>query len=158
MMKAIGFDEHLPINNENSLFEFDAPVPNLKPHDLLVKVKATSVNPVDVGVRKGSHKNWANPKIIGWDAVGQVVATGSEVQFFKKGERVYYAGAYKRPGSDAAYQAVDERIVGNAPVTLNDAEVAAMPLTSLTAYEALFEQMGLKIENQRKTRTQRKKF
>ena len=146
MMKAIGFRKHLPANNEESLFEFDTSLPKLQSHDLLVKVNATSVNPVDVGVRKSGRGELNQPKIIGWDAVGTVEEIGRDVSLFKKGDRVFYAGSFKRPGSDAEYQAVDERIVGKAPSRLNDAQAAAMPLTSLTAYEALFEQMQLKMD------------
>lgn len=156
MMKAIGFDEHLPIDDGNSLFEFNTSIPKLAPHDLLVKVNAISVNPVDIGVRKAGRGKLTKPKIIGWDAVGTVVDVGYKVGLFKKGDRVYYAGSFKRPGSDAEYQAVDERIVGNAPDKLSDAEAAAMPLTSLTAYEALFEQMKLAISNVGESRSAQK--
>ena len=130
-MKAIGFTQHLDINDPESLFEFEKPVPSPKGHDLLVKVNAVSVNPVDIGVRRSGRGKLMTPKIIGWDACGVVEKVGTHVSLFK------------RPGSNSEYQLVDERIVGHAPKTLSDDEAAAMPLTSLTAYEALFEQLSL---------------
>lgn len=142
-MKAIGFSEHLDIKDPKSLFEFETPTPTPKGHDLLVKVNAVSVNPVDVGVRRSGHGKLSKPKIIGWDACGIVEKVGSKVSLFSPGDRVYYAGSFKRSGSNSEYQLVDERIVGNAPKSLTDAQAAAMPLTSLTAYEALFEQLSL---------------
>ncbi|MQB58102.1 zinc-binding alcohol dehydrogenase family protein [Limosilactobacillus reuteri] len=142
-MKAIGFSEHLDIKDLKSLFEFETTKPTPKGHDLLVKVNAVSVNPVDVGVRRSGHGKLSKPKIIGWDACGIVEKVGSQVSLFSPGDRVYYAGSFKRPGSNSEYQLVDERIVGNAPKSLTDAQAAAMPLTSLTAYEALFEQLSL---------------
>lgn len=152
-MKAIGFTQHLPINEANSLFEFEQPTPTAQGHDLLVKVEATSVNPVDIGVRKGGHTTLQHPKVIGWDAVGTVIKVGSQVTLFKTGDHVFYAGSFIRPGSDSEYQLVDERIVGNAPKNLTVAQAAAMPLTSLTAWEALFE----KLEIDPKNHTNRKK-
>lgn len=142
-MKAIGFTEHLSITNPNSLFEFEENIPSPKGHDLLVKVNAVSVNPVDVGVRHSGHKKLMTPKVIGWDACGIVEKVGNKVSLLKPGDRVFYAGSFKRPGSNSEYQLVDERIVGHAPKSLADDEAAAMPLTSLTAYEALFEQLSL---------------
>ncbi|EEW52897.1 zinc-binding alcohol dehydrogenase family protein [Limosilactobacillus antri] len=142
-MKAIGFTEHLPINNPRSLFEFQTPLPEPRPHDLLVKVTAVAVNPVDTYVRKGGRGKLKSPKIIGYDACGTVTKVGTAVSLFHPGDRVFYAGSILRPGSNSEYQLVDERIVGHAPHTLSDAQAAAMPLTSLTAYEALFEQLGI---------------
>ncbi|MFT8879584.1 MAG: zinc-binding alcohol dehydrogenase family protein [Oenococcus sp.] len=142
-MKAIGFKEHLPIEKANSLIEFELPKSIAKGHDLLVKVAAVSVNPVDVGVRKGGHGLLKTPKIIGWDAVGTVDSIGDQVSLFEKGDHVFYAGSFKRAGSDSQYQLVDERIVGHAPKKLALAQTAAMPLTSLTAWEALFEQLEI---------------
>ena len=142
-MKAIGFKKHLKIDDPESLIDFEMKKPTAKGHDLLVKVNAVSVNPVDIGVRKGGHSVLKTPKAIGWDACGVVEEVGSKVSLFKPGDRVFYAGSFIRSGSDSEYQLVDERIVGHAPETLKDNEAAAMPLTSLTAYEALFEQMDL---------------
>lgn len=143
IMKAIGFTEHLNIDKPNSLFEFEKEIPVPKDHDLLVKVNAVSVNPVDVGVRRGGRGKLKTPKIIGWDACGVVEKVGAQVSLFNPGDRVFYAGSFKRAGSNSEYQLVDERIVGSAPTSLNGSEAAAMPLTSLTAYEALFEQLRL---------------
>jgi len=142
-MKSIGFKEHLPIKNQNSFIEFTENTPIPKGHDILVKVNAVSVNPVDIGVRKGGHNTLQKPKVIGWDAVGIVADVGKDVTLFKKGDRVFYAGSFLRPGSNSEYQLVDERIVGFAPKNLTDAQSAALPLTSLTAWEALFEQLEI---------------
>ncbi|WP_308556353.1 zinc-binding alcohol dehydrogenase family protein [uncultured Lactobacillus sp.] len=148
-MKAIGFTKHLKIDNPESLVDFETAKPVAKEHDLLVKTSAVSVNPVDIGVRKNGQTVLKQPKIIGWDACGIVSEVGSKVTLFKPGDRVYYAGSFIRPGSDSEYQLVDERIVGHAPRTLRDDETAAMPLTSLTAYEALFEQLELKFDEKK---------
>ncbi|WP_429971087.1 zinc-binding alcohol dehydrogenase family protein [Fructilactobacillus sp. Tb1] len=146
-MKAIGYKKHLPISNPDSLFEFTTKIPIPEAHDLIVKVDATSVNPVDMFTRRGQKKELSEPKIIGYDAYGTVVETGNEATLFKPGDKVFYAGAYDRPGSDSEFQAVDERIVGHAPKNLTKAESAAMPLTSLTAWESLFEQMDIDFYN-----------
>ncbi len=150
MMKAIGFKKHLPIDEEESLIEFETFKPVAKGHDLLVKVKAVSVNPVDVGVRKSGNGILKKPKIIGWDAVGVVESMGENVSLFKKGELVFYAGSFKRSGSNSEYQLVDERIAGHAPQKLTIAQAAAMPLTSLTAWEALFEQLEIDPNDKKK--------
>ncbi len=146
-MRAIGFTQNLPIENEKSFFEFFTPKPTPTGHDLLVKVQATSVNPVDTGVRRGTKGVLTTPKVIGWDAYGIVDAVGDAVSLFQPGDRVFYAGSFKRAGTDSEYHLVDERIVGHAPTTLNPAEIAAMPLTSLTAWEALFEQMSIAFDH-----------
>ncbi|TPR15018.1 zinc-binding alcohol dehydrogenase family protein [Apilactobacillus timberlakei] len=146
-MKAIGFNEFLPIENPNSLFDFNTLKPVPRENDLIVKVDAVSVNPVDMFTRRGQHKKTSEPKIIGYDAYGTVVRIGSKVDLFNVGDKVFYAGAYDRPGSNSEYQAVDEKIVGHAPTKLSSAEIAAMPLTSLTAWESLFEQMHIDFEN-----------
>ncbi|MCL5254976.1 MAG: zinc-binding alcohol dehydrogenase family protein [Gammaproteobacteria bacterium] len=118
--------------------ETDKPSPG--PHDLLVEVNAVSVNPVDTKVLARA-KDTGDDKILGFDAVGTVVDMGAEVKGFKAGDRVWYAGDVTRPGSNADYQCVDARIVSIAPQSLNDAEAAALPLTSLTAWELLFDRM-----------------
>ena len=151
-MKAIGFKKHLKIDDPESLIDFEMKKPTAKGHDLLVKVNAVSVNPVDIGVRKGGHSVLKTPKAIGWDACGVVEEVGSKVSLFKPGDRIFYAGSFIRSGSDGEYQLVDERIVGHAPETLKDNEAAAMPLTSLTAYEALFEQMDLTWNQEKKNK------
>lgn len=146
-MKAIGFKKHLNIDNPESLIDLEISIPVPKEHDLLVKTSAVSVNPVDVGVRKSGRTILKKPKVIGWYTCGIVEKVGAKVTLFKPGDRVFYAGSFIRPGSNSEYQLVDERIVGHAPKELTDEEVAAMPLTSLTAYEALFEQMGLELNS-----------
>ncbi len=146
-MRAIGFTQNLPIANEKSFFEFFTPKPTPTGHDILVKVQATSVNPVDTGVRRGTPGVLATPKVIGWDAYGIVDAIGDAVSLFQPGDQVFYAGSFKRAGTDSEYHLVDERIVGHAPTLLSPAEAAAMPLTSLTAWEALFEQMPIDFDH-----------
>ncbi len=146
-MQAIGFTKHLPITNEESLMAFNLPSPKPKPHDLCVQVTAVSVNPVDVGVRKGGRGQSKTPRILGWDAVGIVTGIGNAVTLFKPGDRVFYVGDFKRPGSNSEYQLVDERIVAKAPQNLTDAQAAAMPLTALTAWEALFEKLHIDFED-----------
>ncbi|OEJ99909.1 zinc-binding alcohol dehydrogenase family protein [Roseivirga misakiensis] len=142
-MKAIGFKKSLPITDAESFIEFqtEQPIPTGK--DLLVKVQANSINPVDFKIRESAAKDevLATPKIIGWDAVGIVEAVGNQTSIFKVGDEVYYAGDLTRSGSNAEYQLVDERIVGHKPSKLSIAEAAAMPLTSLTAYESLFDRI-----------------
>ncbi|WP_440964186.1 zinc-binding alcohol dehydrogenase family protein [Pediococcus pentosaceus] len=146
-MWSIGFQKHLPIDEEASLFRFETAVPQPEGRDLLVKIDAVSVNPIDVAVRKNGTETLDEPKVIGWDAVGTVVAKGASAGYFEIGDRVFYAGSFKRAGSDSEYQLVDERVVGHAPEKLSNAEAAAMPLTSLTAWEALFEQLEIDRED-----------
>ncbi|WP_224995237.1 zinc-binding alcohol dehydrogenase family protein [Cesiribacter sp. SM1] len=147
-MKAIGFKMSLPIDEADSFIEFDSEIPTAQGKDLLVKVEAISVNPVDYKIRKNSlkDKQQDTPKIIGWDAIGTVEATGDEVALFKKGDRVFYAGDLTRDGSNQQYQLVDERIVGFAPKNISIEQAAAMPLTSLTAYEMFFDHFKLSPE------------
>ncbi|UQS82842.1 zinc-binding alcohol dehydrogenase family protein [Bombilactobacillus folatiphilus] len=143
-MAAVGFYQHLPISNPNSLQDITVTTPTMKAHDLLVQVNAVSVNPVDTGVRGGgSAQRLKHPKVLGWDAVGQVQAVGKEVTLFQPGDRVWYAGDFQRSGSNTQLQAVDERIVGTAPQNLSDEQAAAVPLVGLTAYESLFEKFSL---------------
>lgn len=120
-------------------FETDKPAPG--PHDLLVQVKAIAVNPVDTKIRARIKPAADSPKILGWDAVGMVVSVGTDVKLFKPGDRVWYAGDVTRPGCNAQYQCVDERIAAIAPESLSDAEAAAMPLTGITAWEMLFDRL-----------------
>lgn len=142
-MKAIGFKQSLPISEKDSFIEFEMEKPIPGEHDLLVKIQAISVNPVDYKIRQNSAKDKVleTPKVIGWDAVGIVKETGTKVSKFKVGDLVYYAGDLTRSGSNAEYQVVDERIVGHKPKTLTIAEAAAMPLTGLTAWECLFDRI-----------------
>jgi zinc-binding alcohol dehydrogenase family protein len=136
-MKAIGYNQSGGIE---ALVELDIAMPTPGPHDLLVRVRAVSVNPVDVKTRAGSATQ-DDPRILGFDAAGVVERVGSEVTLFKAGDDVFYAGAIDRPGSNAEYQLVDERIVGAKPISLDWTAAAALPLTSLTAFELLFDRM-----------------
>lgn len=143
-MTAIGFTKAgLPISDPDSFKTFTEVVPTPSGHDLLVKIIATSVNPVDVGVRNSGHRDLKKPKVIGWDAYGTVTTIGDDVSLFKPGDKVFYAGSFIRSGTDSQYQLVDERIVGHAPTKLTPAEIGGMPLTSLTAWEALFERLQI---------------
>lgn len=147
-MKAIGFKKSLPISEKESFIEFETSKPNPTGHDLLVKISAISVNPVDFKIRTSAAKNKVleTPKIIGWDAVGIVEATGEKTTRFNVGDQVYYAGDLTRSGSNAEYQLVDERIVGFKPKSLSNTEAAAIPLTGLTAYESLFDRIKINQE------------
>ena len=144
-MKAVGFTDSLDIDKENSLFDFDTEKPKPEKRDLLVKIKAISVNPVDYKVRKisANDKTLEEPKIIGWDAAGVVEAVGDDVSLFKPGDEVFYAGDLSKPGCYAEYQVVDERIVGHKPENLSWEEAAALPLTSLTAWESIFDRLKI---------------
>ncbi|MEZ2297655.1 zinc-binding alcohol dehydrogenase family protein [Variovorax sp. RCC_210] len=140
-MKAIGYYQPLPIDNPESLQDIELPAPVAGARDLLVRVKAVSVNPVDTKVRKNAAPEPGQPKVLGWDAVGTVEAVGAGVKNFKVGDRVYYAGSIVRPGANAELHAVDERIAAIAPKSLDDAQAAALPLTTITAYELLFDRL-----------------
>lgn len=143
-MKAVGYLKSLPITDADSLVNIEIAQPVATGHDLLVKVKAVAVNPVDYKIRLNMPAEGGEHKVIGWDAVGEVVATGDAASQFKVGDEVYYAGALMRQGSNAEYQLVDERIVGKKPSSLSNAEAAALPLTAITAWELLFEHLSLK--------------
>ncbi|WP_019937636.1 zinc-binding alcohol dehydrogenase family protein [Bordetella sp. FB-8] len=141
-MKAIAYIRNdLPADDPQSLIDVELPVPEPGPRDLLVSVRAVSVNPVDTKVRRGAATT--TPRVLGWDAVGTVAAIGSAVTLFKPGDEVYYAGALTRPGTNAEFHLVDERIVGTKPATLSDAQAAALPLTTITAWELLFDRLGV---------------
>jgi zinc-binding alcohol dehydrogenase family protein len=140
-MKAIGYYQPLPIDNPESLQDIELPAPVAGPRDLLVRVKAISVNPVDTKVRKNMAPEAGQPKVLGWDAAGTIEAVGAGVKNFKVGDRVYYAGSIVRPGANAELHAVDERIAALAPTSLDDAQAAALPLTTITAYELLFDRL-----------------
>ncbi|MBP0598649.1 zinc-binding alcohol dehydrogenase family protein [Herbaspirillum sp. LeCh32-8] len=141
-MKAIVYTQHgLPSTDPASLVEIDLPVPTPGPRDLLVEVRAVSVNPVDTKVRNGAPVT--EPRVLGWDASGVVKAVGAEVTLFKAGDEVFYAGAINRPGSNSELQLVDERIVGAKPQRLGHADAAAIPLTAITAWELLFDRVGV---------------
>ncbi len=142
-MKAVGYRKPLPITEPDSLLDIELPDPIPSGRDLLVQVKAVSVNPVDTKMRKRAAPNTGEVSVLGWDAAGVVLATGKEANLFKPGDEVYYAGSIDRPGSNAELQLVDERIVGRKPASLGFAEAAALPLTSITAWELLFERFGV---------------
>ena len=143
LMKAVGYVENLAINEAKSLEDIEVSIPEARGRDLLVKISAIAVNPVDYKVRAGSPSPTDAHKIIGWDAVGEVVSTGEAVEHFQTGDLVYYAGDITRQGTNAEYQVVDERIVGKKPQSLSNAEAAAMPLTTITAWELLFDHLGI---------------
>ncbi len=145
-MRAVGAFDGLPIEDPDSLVDVEVPVPTLRPRDVLVRVHAVSVNPVDVKVR-ASLSRLQTPRILGFDAAGVVEAVGPEVSTLAVGDEVWYAGDITRPGSNAELQAVDERIVADRPGTLSFAEAAALPLTAITAWESLFDHLHLTAES-----------
>ncbi|WP_035059402.1 zinc-binding alcohol dehydrogenase family protein [Andreprevotia chitinilytica] len=142
-MKAVALTHYLPIDHPDALLDVDLPKPQATGRDLLVKIEAIAVNPVDYKVRSPKDKVETTPRVLGWDAAGVVEAVGPEVTLFKPGDAVFYAGDITRPGSNAEYQLVDERIVGHKPDSLNFADAAALPLTAITAWEALFDRLGI---------------
>ncbi|NET67237.1 MAG: zinc-binding alcohol dehydrogenase family protein [Moorea sp. SIO1G6] len=142
-MKAIGYNQPGPITAPDALIEFETETPELEPHDLLVEVRGISVNPVDVKVRAKMAPE-KGTKVIGYDAAGVVRQVGSDVSKFKVGDEVFYAGDITRPGTNSELHAVDERIVGKKPKSLGFAEAAGFPLTSITAWEILFDCLGVK--------------
>ncbi|MGL4573211.1 MAG: zinc-binding alcohol dehydrogenase family protein [Burkholderiaceae bacterium] len=142
-MKAVGYIQSLPVSDANALQDLTLANPAPGAHDLLVRVNAVSVNPVDTKVRKNRAPKEGAPEVLGWDAVGTVQAVGAQVTGFAKGDRVYYAGAINRPGSNSELHVVDARIAAHAPKTLDDAQAAALPLTSITAWELLFDRLQI---------------
>jgi zinc-binding alcohol dehydrogenase family protein len=143
-MRAIGYQQQGSIDRDQALVDIEIPTPKPEGRDILVKVEAVSVNPVDTKVRKGTAPEHGNWKVLGWDASGIVAEIGSEVTLFKPGDEVFYAGSIKRPGTNAEYHLVDERIVGTKPKTLDWAAAAALPLTTLTAWEMLFDRLDVR--------------
>lgn len=139
-MKAIGYQLNTD-SKAGSFVEFEQQTPKPIGHDLLVKIEAVSVNPVDYKVRQGIEDSQNSPRILGWDASGVVESVGKKVSRFKQGDRVFYAGDITRNGSNASHQLVDEHIVGRMPESLDFAAAAALPLTSITAWEALFDRL-----------------
>jgi len=144
-MKAVSFLKSLPITDADSLLDVEIERPSPGPRDLLVEIRAISVNPVDAKIRGGGGPRTPQDtnKILGWDAAGVVVSAGKEVAHFVAGDEVFYAGAVNRNGSYAEFQAVDERIVGRKPRTIGFAEAAALPLTSITAWELMFDRIKI---------------
>ena len=145
-MKAVALTRYLPIDDPQSLLDVELETPVAAGRDLLVRIEAVSVNPVDTKVRAPKPQVEAQPRVLGFDAAGVVEAVGDEVTGFQPGDAVWYAGDITRPGSNAQYQLVDERIVARKPATLDFAQSAALPLTALTAWELLFERMGYAVE------------
>jgi len=142
-MKAVAYYQSLPADHADALQDLELPTPTPGPRDLLVEVKAISVNPVDTKIRRNVTPSDGDAKVLGWDASGIVKAVGSEVSLFQPGDRVYYAGAINRAGANSELHVVDERIVGHMPKSLPFAEAAALPLTAITAWELLFERLQI---------------
>ncbi|WP_133129031.1 zinc-binding alcohol dehydrogenase family protein [Legionella nagasakiensis] len=140
-MKAIGYYNSLPIDDEQALIDLDLPMPEASGHDVLVTVKAIAINPVDTKVRRRVQPEMGKPKILGWDTAGIVAEVGADVTLFKPGDEVWYAGDLTRPGSNSEFHLVDERIIAKKPKSLNFQEAAALPLTSLTSWELLFDRL-----------------
>jgi NADPH2:quinone reductase len=141
-MRAIGYLDNLPVTDPEALVDLELPVPSPGSHDLLVEVRAVSVNPVDVKQRANAKPD-SGGRILGFDAAGVVHAIGDRVELFAPGDEVYYAGTINRAGADSQFHAVDERIVGHKPRTLSFEDAAALPLTTITAWESLFERLNL---------------
>jgi len=142
-MKAVGYRQSLPIAEAESLIDVELSDPKPSGRDLLVQVKAVSVNPVDTKVRMRQAPQAGETNVLGWDAAGVVVAMGSEAHLFKPGDEIWYAGSLVRPGTNAELHLVDERIVGKKPKSLDFAQAAALPLTTITAWELLFDRFGV---------------
>ncbi len=143
-MKAVAYRNPGPVDRVDALQDITLETPKAEGHDLLVKVTAVSVNPVDTKLRLGAAPEGGDWRVLGFDAAGVVEAVGSEVQIFKPGDAVFYAGSIARPGTNSEYHLVDERIVGRKPASLSDAEAAALPLTAITAWEMLFDRLDVK--------------
>jgi NADPH:quinone reductase len=145
-MRAVAYRASLPVSDPACLVDIELPFPNPGPRDLLVRVEAVSVNPVDVKRRAGSDPG-GEPRVLGYDAAGVVTDIGRDVSLFGVGDEVYYAGSISRPGTNSQFHLVDERIVGHKPATLTFAEAAALPLTTITAWETLFDHFGLSADS-----------
>jgi len=143
-MKAIAYREAGPIDRPDALIDVELPRPIPSGRDLLVEIAAVSVNPVDVKIRAGVAPAAGSLKVLGWDAVGTVVEVGDGVSRFKPGDAVWYAGSIARPGANSQFHLVDERVVGHRPASLTDGQAAAMPLTTITAWEMLFDRLDVR--------------
>jgi NADPH:quinone reductase len=143
-MRAVGYFAPGPITAPDSLVDIDLPRPSATGRDLLVEVRAVSVNPVDYKVRSSATPPPGAAKVIGYDAAGVVVEAGPQASLFRPGDEVFYAGSNIRSGTNAELHLVDERIVGHKPRSIGFAEAAALPLTSITAWEALFDRMDVR--------------
>jgi NADPH2:quinone reductase len=146
-MKAVALTRYLPIDDPQSLLDVELPRPAPGEHDLLVRIEAVSVNPVDTKLRSPKPHVEAQPRVLGYDAAGTVEAVGESVSGFERGDRVYYAGDVTRAGSNAQFQLVDARLAGHAPRSIDAAAAAALPLTTLTAWELLFQRMPFDSEH-----------
>ena len=142
-MRAVGYHVSHPIDHPESLLDLDLPRPVPAGRDLLVAVKAVSVNPVDTKMRLRAQGENGQPRVLGWDAAGVVEAVGPDVTLFAPGDAVWYAGSIARSGTNAEFHLVDERIVGAKPASLSFAQAAALPLTAITAWELLFDRLGV---------------
>ena len=154
MMKAVGLYRYLPISNPDSLIDIEIEKPMPTGHDILVKVYAISVNPIDTKVRAPKEQVEEKPKILGWDVAGIVEQVGHHCTLFQPGDEVFYAGSISRPGGNSEFHLVDERIVGKKPESLSFPQAAALPLTSITAWESLFVRLGIsrdELQNQNKS-------
>ncbi len=145
-MRAVALTRYLPIDDPQSLVDVELGAPVAVGRDLLVRVEAVSVNPVDAKLRAPRPQVEAQPRVLGFDAAGVVEAVGAEVTGFAPGDEVYYAGDVTRPGSNAQFQLVDERLVARKPASLDFAQAAALPLTAITAWELLFQRMPYAFE------------
>ncbi|MGX9181452.1 zinc-binding alcohol dehydrogenase family protein [Mesorhizobium sp. BHbdii] len=143
-MRAVGYQIPAPITDEASLVDIELPKPDPKGRDLLVEVKAISVNPVDTKVRRNIAPEAGQWRVLGWDAAGRVVATGPGAELFRAGDDVFYSGALAPQGTNAEFHCVDERLVGRKPTSLGYAEAAALPLTAVTAWETLFDRLDVR--------------
>lgn len=146
-MKAVGYQKSQPIDAAEALVDIEIPKPIATGKDLLVQIKAISVNPVDTKIRRGVNPEKGQHKVLGWDATGIVESVGEKVTSFQPGDKVWYAGAINRSGSNAEYHLVDERIVAKMPESLDFIDAAALPLTSITAWELLFHRLDLSAES-----------
>lgn len=142
-MKAVGYRQSLPVENDEALLDLDLPEPSPGARDLLVQVRAIAVNPVDTKVRRSAAPPDGEAKVLGWDAAGVVLGVGREVTLFKPGDEVWYAGSLTRAGANSERHVVDERIVARKPASLDFAQAAALPLTAITAWELLFDRLGV---------------
>lgn len=145
IMRAVAFRRSLPVTESDALIDIEVPRATASGHDILVEIRAVSVNPVDTKVRRRGDQD--EPRILGFDAAGIVVEVGDQVTLFRPGDEVWYAGSIGRPGTDAEYHLVDERIVAAKPTSLSFAEAAALPLTAITAWEGLFDKLKLTSES-----------
>ncbi|XP_049869166.1 zinc-type alcohol dehydrogenase-like protein SERP1785 [Pectinophora gossypiella] len=150
-MKAVVLQKYLPISDPSSLIDMEVNVPELEDSQVLIEVRAISVNPIDTKIRAPKGEALNATRILGWDGSGVVALKGSHARTFNVGDEVFFTGDLRKNGSNAEYVAIDEIMVGAKPKNLNFEEAAAMPLTSVTAYEALFDRMLLSAKDKGKS-------